>query len=170
LWDKKGDFGFPLYFFQSFVIFIFILIFFSILFFFIGIAENPNLIINADSYSDSSKLLTLLQTPTTIQETKLSIAELIALSYEDPNYKQKLTEELNKLLASFSKPENKQSYWNLEIQNNNIIFLSLGDKTLGAKNYYTQKVTLPTLSKDKVQISLYLNCLGCTKGDIEKYA
>lgn len=165
---KKGDFGFPLYFIQSFAVFILVLLFFGALFFFIGVFKNPHLIINADSYSDSSKLLTLLQTQE--NDTKLTITELIPLSFNNQEYKQKLTEELNKFISDLPKPENKQAYWNLDIYSNEVIFISLGDKTLGAKDHYIQKITLPSLSKENFKISLYLNCLTCTKEDIEKYA
>lgn len=168
MFNNKADFGFPLYFIQSFAIFVLVLLFFGALFFFVGVFKNPHLMINADSYTDSSKLLTLLQT----QEisTKLTIAELIPLSFSNQQYKQKLTEELNGFLSNLPKPENKQAYWNLDIYSNDVIFINFGDKTLGAKDHYMQKATLPSLSKENFKISLYLNCLTCTKEDIEKYA
>ena len=68
---KKGaDFGMGLTMIPSIIILIIILTFYFFLFIILGFGKSPDLIIKADSYSDSSKILVLVNVP--IGESTLS--------------------------------------------------------------------------------------------------
>lgn len=167
---KKGGFGLPLYFPQTLLLFVLTLIFFGVLFLVIGISQNPNLLINGAAYQDSHRLLTILQSPMQLNNEKITLAEFISIAYEDENYKTKLEEELTSLLNSLPKPGIRQDYWNMDIEIDNKEFVSLGDKTIGAQNYYEQQVNIPLSNNKIAKVKLYLNCLSCTRGDLDNFA
>ena len=168
--NKKGGFGLPFYFPQSLLLFVLTLIVFGILFFGIGITQNPNLVIGGETYQDSYKLFTILNSPVQLNSANITIIELMPLAYEDELYKEQLESELKKILSQLPRPGSRQDYWNIDIKIGDEEFISLGDRTLGAKDYYKQQINLPLNDKKLAKISLYLNCLTCTKEDLERFA
>lgn len=185
--DKKGDFGFPFYFFPAVSLLMFLLVLYGVIFFVIEIGQSPNLVIKSESYQDSSKIITILRSPTSVQQNNinLTIAELISLANQDESYKEKLTEELNFLvnrLPKVPKGENladvviatpsatretiKEAYWNLDVEVEDISFLHIGESVSFSDIYLEQSMNVPLRNKKLAKVKLYLNCLACKEEDI----
>ncbi|MBS3168785.1 hypothetical protein J4216_06670 [Candidatus Woesearchaeota archaeon] len=167
MFNKKGDLGLPIYFLPTVAFFAIILFIFSIFFFVIGVTKNPNLVINPESFSDESKITTLVKTQTS---QNISIAEIIISSAKDQTKKELLEKELKILLSKLPKPEARDANWNLDIKIENQDFLNTGIKTVGAKDYYKQSIIIPLESKKLAKLDLYLNCYGCSIEDIRRNA
>src|SRR3989338_2463663 len=127
------------------------------------------MIIKSTAYQDSSKILTILKSPTNTQEenVNLSIAELISLAHKDNNYKQNLTKELTNLLNKIPKPQRKEdltqvniatpsaissslqeSYWNIDVEINNNNFLHLGERSITGSDIFFQTTLIPISNKE----------------------
>ena len=169
--NKKGVIsGMPIYFLPALGFFLLVMIFFSMLFFVADIGYSTNLVITSETYQDSSTLITLIRHNVDFKENSLTIGELISIAYEDNKNKELLKEKLSFLISKIPKPENRDAYWNLDISIDNQEFMSIGDKTVLATNYLEQSINVPLKDKRTANVKLYLNCLGCTKEDIDKYA
>lgn len=186
--DKKGDYGFPFYFFPATTLLILTLVVFGIMFFVVEIGKSPNLVIKSEVYQDSSKLITILRSPTSVQQNgfNLSIAQLISLAYKNPTYKNKLSQELKFLLdrlpripkgegladvviatPSATRETIKEANWNfdVEIENNN--FLHIGQEPSLSTNYLNQSIIIPLENNKIAKVDLYLNCFLCKKEDVD---
>ena len=169
---KKGtDFGFPVYFLPSLVLFILTIVIFSIIFFGIGIANPPNLVINSESFQDNSKVLEIVRFTTQVQQNgkNLSIVELISLAKQDETYSPILTKELKLILEKLPKPAAKDAFWSLNIKIQDQEFISVGSEVIGGKNYFNQKLKIPLASKEIAELNLQLSCSGCTKEEVKEY-
>lgn len=188
MYNKKGDFGLPLYFFPAIMFFVFGLVFFAVIFFVIGIDNSPNLVIRSGGYQDSSKVITILRTPTAVQQENksLNIAELISLAYEKPQYKEQLNNELIILLRklplvqkgeglgdviiatpSATRESIKSDQWNLDIKVDNTDFSHVGEEASISNNYLVQSANIPLENGKLAEVKLYLNCFACTSEDID---
>ncbi|GEM_PF-3942160 len=165
--NKKGFTELPFYFIPSLVLLVITLLIFGILFFIIGIEKSPNLVIRSEAYEDTSKLNNLLKININLLNEQMSLAEAISQTNGDPSLKPNLEEEIKALLERLPKPPAKQAFWNLKIEINHQEFLTLGQKTVFAKEYHIQKVNIPLENKAVAKITLSLNCYGCTREELE---
>src|SRR3989338_7006214 len=145
------------------------------------------MIIKSTAYQDSSKILTILKSPTNTQEenVNLSIAELISLAHKDNNYKQNLTKELTNLLNKLPKPQRKEDLtqvniatpsaissslqeanWNIDIEINNN-FLHIGKRSITGSDIFLQTALIPISNKELARVNLYLNCFSCSGEGID---
>ena len=108
MYNKKGDYGLPIYFTPALVLFILVLFIFSFLFFAADLINSPNLIIKSQTYQDSGKLMVMLRSQVTIDNNNITIAELVSLAQDNPKYKESLNTELNRLLLKLPKPPRKE--------------------------------------------------------------
>lgn len=188
MYNKKADYGLPIYITPSIVLFIIILLIFGFLFFSAGLINSPNLIIKSQAYQDSNKLLTILSSQVNLSNNFISIAELINLAQQDSNYQSKLDTELNNLISKLPIPSRKEDLtqvnlltlssaqsslqkanWNLDIeiegQTNH-----LGETiTLGTK-YFLQSAVIPISDNRTAKITLYLDCFSCSKEGLDAIA
>ena len=188
MYNKKGDYGFPIYFVPALIIFIIILSLFSFLFFAADIINSPNLIIKTESYQDSSKLMVLLKSVVQIKNENITIAELISLSYENKEYKEILNTEIKKLISKLPKPPRaedlaevniltpsatqsglQKAEWNLDLEFEDEI-IHIGEKSSFGRSYFSQTAIMPISNNNLAKINLYLDCFSCSKEGIEAIA
>ncbi len=156
MYNKKGDFGFPLYFVPSLVLLILFLLFFSILFFVLDVAKSKDNVVSNELFTDSLTLRNLLLT----EENNENIADIIS-DLPDDSALIKLKSRIPNILKVIPKPHSVSS-WNFIISNDQEI-LHLGEDYPFSKVYYNQTLLLPIKSKNSVVVSLYLNCGGCNE-------
>ena len=169
MFNKKGDLALPLYLSIGMAALVIILVIFGIFFFVVGIKQNPKLIISSADYGDSSKLLIILKTET----NNLTIGELISLAEKDESYKTQLNSEISKLVSKLTKPTSKgvrTSSWIFKIYIEDQTSLEIGTENLIGTNYLNQVIYLPLENKKLAKAELYLDCLGCSKEDIDAIA
>ena len=164
---KKGISELPFLFIPSVILLIVILFVYGIIFFGVGIKKSPNLVIRAEAFQDSLKVLTLLRTPL---ENNQIAAEAINQAVKDETKKQEVERQLKELLLKIPKPKTREAFWNLEVTVNNQEFFKIEQKTIGAKDFFIQTVNLPLENKELAKVTLSLNCFSCTKEDIEENA
>ncbi len=183
--NKKADAALPLYLGPTLAGLVIVLFIFSILFFVVGIKQNPNMVIKPAAYQDSHNILTIL----TFEKNNQTIAELISLAAEDESYKKKLESELELLLqkipkpqpsaditkSKFATPEEVQGYlqsseWILEIKIENEKFMQIGESPLAGSRYLEQSSIIPLKNKKLAEISLYLACTLCSEEEINALA
>ena len=187
--NKKGSIDLLIYFLPTTVFLMIVLVFFGVLFFVVEIGQSPNLVISSAAYQSSSKLNTILRTPSTVQENNnnLTIAELISKSYDEPRYKEELTKEIKFLLdyvlprvnkgkgladtiiatPETTREELKEARWNLDIKIDNVNFLHVGEESSFSTNYLIQTMNIPLENKRIAKVTLYLNCRSCNKEDLD---
>ncbi len=171
--DKKAeDYGLLIHTFIAIILLVLIFIVFTFLFGFLGMGKSPNQIIRAEYYQDSSKIITLVSSPTQIQENNknLTIAELISLASTDEIYKSKLDIEISKLMKTLPKTDKIYFSWNLNIQTNDKTLINIGEETIASTNYSMQKINIPIKNKEIAKVILYANCLGCKEADVNAIA
>ncbi len=181
MFNKKGI-SYPLYFFQSVVLLVLILIFFGTIFFVIGIKQSPNLVIRPEAYSSSSELNAIIRSPTSIQQNNnaLTVGELISLAYKDENYKDELNEELKTLLSKLPVVEgqpasiiatseatrkSKEATWNFNIKIGQNNFLRLGEPEVfevGSYSHLAQSMSIPLENGETATVTMYFGCFDCT--------
>ncbi|MBS3152868.1 hypothetical protein J4230_05680 [Candidatus Woesearchaeota archaeon] len=188
MWDKKGDYGFPIYFVPVLAIFVIVLIIFSALFFASNIIKSPNLIIKSVKYQDSSKVLTILKSVVPVENKNITIAELISLAFEDSKYEGKLGEEIKTFLSKLPKPQRKEDLtesklliieatksslqkanWILEIESNGRT-IAFGEKSTFGMKYFLQNAIIPLSFNNIAKIKLYLDCFSCSEEGINAIA
>ena len=157
--NKKGDFGYPWYFWPSLVLLLILLIFFTLTFFTLGLAKSGENVIPQTDLSDSITLRNILRT----EFEGLNIADLVGDISSDSSLI-KLKYNLPKLLTSLPKPDNKMSSWNFVVADDKKEILHLGD--MFGKSYYVQNILLPARSKKVYNVFLYLSCASCGDGGI----
>jgi len=166
VYNKKGDVTFPLYATASIAIIILTIFTYSIVFFFLGLAETNNNIIKMGELGDSSLLLNIL---TTQQEDNRTLSDLIILIPEDENYKQVVKDELMKIIPNLEKPD-KRGEWNFfilstelnEDENYDLFRLNPQDPTKNV--YFRQDVYLPTKDKQVLDVGMVFVC-DCILGE-----
>lgn len=183
MYNKKGiDFGFPVYFIPSIVIFAITLLIFGLIFFGSNLLDSPKLVIKSEQYESNSKLLTILKTKTTVNynDNNLTIAELIQLSYENEEYKKTLYDEVNNLLLKLPLPPKgkdltqvniatyssissslQQAKWNFKVNIQGDEFIS-AQQDFGTK-YLIQTTLIPLPNQQVAKVRLYLNCFSCSE-------
>lgn len=164
MWDKKGDWALPLYILQSLALLVIILFIFSILFFTVGIKQNPELRINPEHYQDSSKLLIILRSQTNVNH--LTIAELITLAANDDSYKDELEAEIRSLLLKIPPQITSDWNWVLKIKVDNQVFLESGITAPLRKEYLHQSATIPLQNKKTAKLTMYFECFACSGSEI----
>lgn len=162
---KKGDIGYGLYMVIGIATLALILIFFSVIFFVLGIAKSETSAISGADYKDSSLLLNVLRTEIIFENNKMTIAD--SFNYLSERNLVKIKNEINNILSLLPKPKNKAAYWILEVnKDNKSIFKSLEPTILG-DSYLEQELTLPLKTKEIITIKLYLLCKSCSEEEIE---
>ncbi len=188
MYNKKGDYGLPIYFTPALVLFILVLFIFSFLFFAADLINSPNLIIKSQTYQDSGKLMVMLRSQVTIDNNNITIAELVSLAQDNPKYKESLNTELNRLLLKLPKPPRKEELsevsfltpssvksslqkanWNLDIVIQEQT-LHLGEEQTLGTNYFLQSTVIPISNNRTAKLSLYLDCFSCSKEGIDAIA
>ncbi|KHO53763.1 MAG: hypothetical protein QT09_C0010G0026 [archaeon GW2011_AR18] len=160
---KKGaDFGMGLTMIPSIIILIIILTFYFFLFIILGFGKSPDLIIKADSYSDSSKILVLVNVP--IGESTLS--ESIINNIDDKEQLKKLEPEINSIIKSLPVPIRKNAFWNFIVSRNDEELFSIRESTIASSDYYRQSINIPLKDKSLLNMELYLDCNSCTEEDL----
>jgi hypothetical protein len=178
--NKKGDYALPFYFLPSVVLLILVLVFYAGAFKF-AIPSADNSIINSYEYSDNSKLLTILQYPTDVENKTLG--QLISEAY--PNKKEDLKRNAENILKLLPISD-KNSKWNLKINDEYLVgqrIIEFNPKPIGARRtdedysssesiYFEQKMIIPIENKKTVEVILYLSCVGisCPKEQLEALA
>ena len=183
--NKKADAALPLYLGPTLAALVIVLFIFSIIFFVVGIKQNPDLVIKPAAYQDSHNIITILK----IQKNNSTIAELISLAAEDKNYKNELSSELVAILQKLPKQKPQEdlaksrfavpsevkgslqsSEWILEIFIENELFMKVGEKPFGSSEYLGQSVIIPLENKKLAEIKLFLACTLCSEGEINAIA
>ena len=171
--NKKGeDSGLIFHVFIASVCLLLVFIVFTFLFTMLGIGKSPNLIMREDAYQDSSKVITLVSSPTSIQENNhnLTIAELISRASDDEIYRSKLDTEVSSFLKQLPKPDRNYFSWNLKIKTNDKELINIGEDQIASTNYSMQTTNVPIKNKGLARVTLYANCLNCNEGDINAIA
>lgn len=96
---KKGGFGLP-DFFSILAFFLIILIFYFLIKITVG-AGTFEISEQSSDIADSISLINILKTPVTVEDTKMNMAELIALSKIDQTKKPILEQNLNQIIDSY---------------------------------------------------------------------
>ncbi|MEK6948068.1 MAG: hypothetical protein AABX19_02380 [Nanoarchaeota archaeon] len=160
---KKGaDFGMGLTMIPSIIILIIILTFYIFLFFVWGFGNSPDLIIKSDAYSDSSKILVLINTPL----GSSTLSELISDNVDNKEEIKKLEPDITSLIKSLPVPPNKNAFWNFIVSKNDEEILAIRESTLGASDYYKQSINIPLKDRSLLNMELYLNCNNCNEEDL----
>ncbi len=189
MYNKKGDYGFPLYFLPSLGLFLLVIIIFSLIFFVFNFFDSPNLVIKSEAFQDSSKIINLLKSNIELNGKQTQIAELINLAYSDPKYKEDLNKEVNKILLALPLPGVKEDLtkvnfatpgaisgslqearWILEIRADNELFYYNAKESITGKRYFLQSTLIPLANNKVAKVNLFLDCFSCSEEEVNAIA
>ncbi len=185
MFNKKADAALPLYLGPTIVALVIVLFIFSIIFFIVGIKQNPDLVVKPAAFQDSHNLMTILKA----EKNNITIAELISLASADESYKESLYSEIILFLQKLPKPVPEEdlakskfaspqevsgsiqsSEWILKINIDNKEFIKIGEEPFGSSEYLEQHTVLPLKNKELAEITLYLACTLCREAEINALA
>ena len=165
MYNKKGDFGFPVYLIPSLVAFLFTILVFRIIFFTGNLFNNPNLIIRSEEYNDDSKIIVLLQSES-ITYPGRTIAEIIGMSYNGETRNDEIKKEILEISDIMQKmPRPEKGNWIFRAEADGNIFLEVGAESLAGSKYFLQSAFIPVGNKKSAKVTLYLDC-ACREDEL----